>query len=103
MSNMIRAGWRRVVQTAPYESETLELAVELDADGVKGSHIDAVADLSRMLAQQGDVLLVERLAERTQKVAAPGPKAGRVFPRTQPAEPDDFLGGDGGASETSRR
>jgi hypothetical protein len=63
----MRAGWKRTVQTKPYESETLELAVELDVDASKMSRkdlLDGLAGLERDIAAQGDILLVERLAAR---------------------------------------
>ena len=59
----IRASWRRVVQTAPYESETLELALEQEP--TTATPLDEVAELSRALSAIGDQLLAERLGKRT--------------------------------------
>lgn len=60
---IIRASWKRTVQVKPYESETLELAVEQDASpDLKAVDLVAgVQQLDRMLAGAGDVLIMERL------------------------------------------
>ena len=74
----IRAGWRRVVQVKPYESEEFQMSVEGDwsaeelggageGEGAEGEAKDAAAfarNLDAMLAEQGDALVRDRLVAR---------------------------------------
>jgi hypothetical protein len=99
----IRASWKRTVQVKPYESETLELAVEQDVDiTVGGNSLDtadtlvkATAQLDRMLAGAGDALVLERLnlrvTEATSETTEPEPGPKPRAPRRAPTEPSTVV------------
>jgi hypothetical protein len=57
---MIRAEWHRTIRVRPYESETLELAVESDSPKGVASLVE-VEQLSRALSDLGDRLVADRL------------------------------------------
>lgn len=81
---MIRATWHRTIRVKQYESESLELAVEIpESDG--NDLLGAVEELSRDLSALGDRLVVERLrAHSSGQQGATGASPG-------PTEPDTYL------------
>lgn len=93
----IRAAWHRTIQTKPYESEKLELAVEslfipTSGDGAQGDQgpemLAALVALSRALSEAGDALILERL--RAHKgMPASATEAARGAPGRVPTRPPD--------------
>ena len=60
----VRAAWKRTIQVKPYESESLELAVETEESPVLAtseSAVEASGALSRQLSALGDQLIAERM------------------------------------------
>ena len=89
----IRAAWHRTIQTKPYESEKLELAVEsMFIPSVEGGGHDemlaAVATLSRDLTTVGDALILERLQAHG-KGETEAPPRSRQGSRSAAPPPDD--------------
>lgn len=83
----IRAGWKRVVQIRPYESETLELSVEKEVNAPGMDLVAEAAAMDAILAKAGDALVLERLMERKSCATAPEPRVPRGC--SSVSKPDD--------------
>lgn len=93
----IRASWRRVVQVRPYETETLELAMEVEVKGDKPSELQALEDLSRDISVLGDQLLIDRQKAYSEQVRTEIATTAVAYRRNDDAmvgyiaEPDPFV------------
>ena len=105
----VRAAWKRTIQVKPYESESLELAVETEESPVLAtseSAVEASGALSRQLSALGDQLIAERMgahaagdgAKLGERASAQrrqdAPSAGTSRDETrEPIEPDLWVAG----------